>query len=77
MAPEVIACDPDSKSASVASYSDKSDIWSIGITAIEIAEKNPPLSDIHPMQALKLIAKSDVGISFVNNSRIFKTEKFL
>lgn len=53
MAPEVIACDPDSATAGMVSYNDKSDIWSLGITAIEIAEKNPPLSDIHPMQALQ------------------------
>ena len=56
MAPEVIACDPDSAdSAHSPLYNDKSDIWSIGITAIEIAEKNPPLSDIHPMQALQYV----------------------
>ncbi|KAJ3344609.1 hypothetical protein HDU91_000164, partial [Kappamyces sp. JEL0680] len=67
MAPEVIACDPDSDTASRAYYTDKSDIWSIGITAIEIAEKNPPLSDIHPMQALKLIAKSDIGFAKPKN----------
>ena len=56
MAPEVIACDPDaSPSSRPPKYNDKSDIWSIGITAIEISEKNPPLSDIHPMQALQYV----------------------
>jgi hypothetical protein len=67
MAPEVIKCDPDSKTASSANYTDKSDIWSLGITAIEITEKNPPLSDIHPMQALTMIAKSDMGFAKPKN----------
>lgn len=63
MAPEVILTDPDSPSSDNAHYDCKADIWSIGITAIEIAEKNPPLSDIHPMRALQLIPKSDIGLS--------------
>lgn len=67
MAPEVIQCDPDNPASGNAAYTDKSDIWSIGITAIEIAEKNPPLSDIHPMQALKMIAKSDIGFAKPKN----------
>jgi hypothetical protein len=58
MAPEVILTE-DSKNV----YTTKADIWSIGITAIEIAEKNPPLSDIHPMRALKMIPTSDMGLS--------------
>ncbi|RKO96262.1 hypothetical protein CXG81DRAFT_6749, partial [Caulochytrium protostelioides] len=63
MAPEVIMTDPDSATHSTASYDAKADIWSIGITAIEIAEKNPPLSDIHPMRALYLIPNSDLGFA--------------
>ncbi|KXS18097.1 kinase-like protein [Gonapodya prolifera JEL478] len=55
MAPEVIACEPDGPTYATASYDSKADVWSIGITAIEIAEKNPPLSEIHPMRAMKLI----------------------
>lgn len=48
MAPEVIATDQQSD----AWYDQRSDVWSLGITAIEIAETEPPLSDLHPMRAL-------------------------
>eukprot|EP00842_Homolaphlyctis_polyrhiza_P001001 jgi/Hompol1/1901/HPOL_004992-RA len=67
MAPEVIMTDPDSPTGHGASYDTKADIWSIGITAIEIAEKNPPLSDIHPMRALQLIPKSELGLAKPKN----------
>ncbi|KAL5040474.1 hypothetical protein RTP6_007477 [Batrachochytrium dendrobatidis] len=67
MAPEVIMTDPDSTSGRDATYDSKSDIWSLGITAIEIAEKNPPLSDIHPMRALQLIPKSEIGFAKPKN----------
>ncbi|ESO06497.1 hypothetical protein HELRODRAFT_106153 [Helobdella robusta] len=53
MAPEVIACDTNPG----ATYGFKSDLWSLGITAIEMAEGKPPLSDIHPMRALFLIPR--------------------
>ncbi|XP_035308365.1 mitogen-activated protein kinase kinase kinase kinase 4 isoform X88 [Cricetulus griseus] len=54
MAPEVIACDenPD------ATYDYRSDLWSCGITAIEMAEGAPPLCDMHPMRALFLIPRN-------------------
>lgn len=54
MSPEVIACDenPDAK------YDNRSDLWSLGITAIEMAESHPPLCDLHPMRALFLIPRS-------------------
>lgn len=49
MAPEVIR---------ESFYNESADIWSIGITAIELAEKRPPLYKIHPMKAIFLIARS-------------------
>uniref|UniRef100_A0A087XSY3 non-specific serine/threonine protein kinase n=1 Tax=Poecilia formosa TaxID=48698 RepID=A0A087XSY3_POEFO len=54
MAPEVIACDenPD------ATYDFKSDLWSLGITAIEMAEGAPRKCDMHPMRALFLIPRN-------------------
>ncbi|XP_030210057.1 mitogen-activated protein kinase kinase kinase kinase 4 isoform X16 [Gadus morhua] len=54
MAPEVIACDenPD------ATYDYRSDLWSTGITALEMAEGAPPLCDMHPMRALFLIPRN-------------------
>jgi hypothetical protein len=67
MAPEVIQCDPDSPTSVNASYDYKSDVWSMGITAIECAEKNPPLAEIHPMRALYLIPHTELGFGKPKN----------
>uniref|UniRef100_A0A183UT93 non-specific serine/threonine protein kinase n=1 Tax=Toxocara canis TaxID=6265 RepID=A0A183UT93_TOXCA len=54
MAPEVIACDENPE----ATYDSRSDLWSLGITALEMAEGHPPLVDMHPMRALFLIPRN-------------------
>lgn len=39
-------------------YNQLCDIWAVGVTAIELAELQPPMFDLHPMRALFLMSKS-------------------
>uniref|UniRef100_A0AAY4BH41 non-specific serine/threonine protein kinase n=1 Tax=Denticeps clupeoides TaxID=299321 RepID=A0AAY4BH41_9TELE len=52
MAPEVAAVEKKG------GYNHLCDIWAVGITAIELAELQPPMFDLHPMRALMLMSKS-------------------
>ncbi|MBN3304731.1 M4K2 kinase, partial [Amia calva] len=52
MAPEVAAVEKKG------GYNQLCDIWAVGITAIELAELQPPMFDLHPMRALMLMSKS-------------------
>ncbi len=48
MAPEVAAVEKKG------GYNQQCDIWAVGITAIELAETQPPMFDLHPMRYLRL-----------------------
>ena len=39
-------------------YNQQCDVWAVGITAIELAELQPPMFDLHPMRALVIMSKS-------------------
>lgn len=55
MSPEIIACETDKEM----SYDTRTDIWSLGITCIELAEKEPPHNELNPNRVMMRIRKSE------------------
>uniref|UniRef100_A0A8C2XQ47 non-specific serine/threonine protein kinase n=1 Tax=Cyclopterus lumpus TaxID=8103 RepID=A0A8C2XQ47_CYCLU len=55
MAPEVVMCETFKDRP----YDYKADIWSLGVTLIELAQIEPPNHEMNPMRVLLKIAKSE------------------
>nr|XP_045621607.1 neither inactivation nor afterpotential protein C-like isoform X2 [Procambarus clarkii] len=54
MAPEVIECEQKTDQ----DYDNRCDVWSLGITAIELADGDPPYADIHPVRAIFQVVRN-------------------
>ncbi|TRY65945.1 hypothetical protein DNTS_012349, partial [Danionella cerebrum] len=55
MAPEVVMCETSKDRP----YDYKADLWSLGVTLIELAQIEPPNHEMNPMRVLLKIAKAD------------------
>lgn len=68
MAPEVAAVEKKG------GYNTQCDIWAVGITAIEMAETQPPLFDLHPMTALYTMTKKNFKPEGLKDKRKWSKE---
>ncbi|UJR27427.1 hypothetical protein I4U23_008716 [Adineta vaga] len=71
IAPEVILAMENGQ------YDGKVDIWSLGITCIELAERKPPLFNMNPMSALYHIAQNEPPTLQNNNENKSYTNDFM
>lgn len=67
---QVIACEQQLDST----YDARCDVWSLGITAIELGDGDPPLSDLHPMRALFKIPRYDSHVRWSNRKAFLQRE---
>ena len=58
MAPEVAAVEKKG------GYNQQCDIWAVGITAIELAETQPPMFDLHPMRFVSLFTMAHAHVRY-------------
>uniref|UniRef100_A0A8C1IJ31 non-specific serine/threonine protein kinase n=1 Tax=Cyprinus carpio TaxID=7962 RepID=A0A8C1IJ31_CYPCA len=72
MAPEVVMCETSKDRP----YDYKADIWSLGVTLIELAQIEPPNHEMNPMRVLLKIAKADPP-TLQQPSKWYKTQWFL
>uniref|UniRef100_A0A2S2R2K6 Neither inactivation nor afterpotential protein C n=1 Tax=Sipha flava TaxID=143950 RepID=A0A2S2R2K6_9HEMI len=73
MAPEVVLAEYKDSSGQTPFYDKKIDVWSVGITAIELGDGKPPYLDIHPTRALfQIVRNPPPGLSKPSNwSQLF------